>query len=118
MIGRGTATFDALSIAWAERAPGATGSRTVFATHYHELNNLAAERDRGQLPGAGGETGEDLLHQVQAAAPAAAMASKRHAWPAFARGATGPTGARSTGGLGARPLIRQIDETEQQKRGS
>ena len=42
-IGRGTATFDGLSIAWAvsEHLAGDLGSRTVFATHYHELNELA-----------------------------------------------------------------------------
>jgi DNA mismatch repair protein MutS len=47
-IGRGTATFDGLSIAWAvaEHLAGADGqgirARSVFATHYHELNELAA----------------------------------------------------------------------------
>ena len=42
----------------------ATGSRTVFATHYHELNNLASERDNV----ANFQVLEDLvfLHQVQA----------------------------------------------------
>ncbi|OCQ94188.1 DNA mismatch repair protein MutS [Nostoc sp. MBR 210] len=43
-IGRGTATFDGLSIAWAVAEYIATEirSRTIFATHYHELNELAA----------------------------------------------------------------------------
>ena len=43
-IGRGTATFDGLSIAWAVAEHLATeiGSRTIFATHYHELNELAS----------------------------------------------------------------------------
>ena len=47
-IGRGTATFDGLSIAWAvaehlaER--GALCPRTLFATHYHELVDLAVDR--------------------------------------------------------------------------
>ncbi|MEB3349360.1 MAG: DNA mismatch repair protein MutS [Cyanobacteriota bacterium] len=42
-IGRGTATFDGLAIAWAvaEHLAGALGARTIFATHYHELNELA-----------------------------------------------------------------------------
>ena len=42
-IGRGTATFDGLAIAWAVAEDLATrlGSRTIFATHYHELNHLA-----------------------------------------------------------------------------
>ena len=43
-IGRGTATFDGLSIAWAVAEYLATdvGGRTIFATHYHELNELAS----------------------------------------------------------------------------
>ncbi len=43
-IGRGTATFDGLSIAWAVAEHLATEiqSRTIFATHYHELNELAS----------------------------------------------------------------------------
>ena len=41
-IGRGTATFDGLSIAWAvaEYLADTIGARSVFATHYHELNEL------------------------------------------------------------------------------
>ena len=51
-VGRGTATFDGLSIAWAvaehiARA-GARGPKTLFATHYHELVDLAAD-----MPGVG-----------------------------------------------------------------
>lgn len=43
-IGRGTATFDGLSIAWAvaEYLATAVQARTIFATHYHELNELAS----------------------------------------------------------------------------
>ncbi|MEH2023274.1 DNA mismatch repair protein MutS [Nostoc sp.] len=43
-IGRGTATFDGLSIAWAvaEYIAADIRSRTIFATHYHELNELAS----------------------------------------------------------------------------
>jgi DNA mismatch repair protein MutS len=42
-IGRGTATFDGLSIAWAtvERLNHVNRSRALFATHYHELTTLA-----------------------------------------------------------------------------
>jgi DNA mismatch repair protein MutS len=42
-VGRGTATFDGLSIAWAvvEHLASETKSRTLFATHYHELTELA-----------------------------------------------------------------------------
>jgi DNA mismatch repair protein MutS len=45
-IGRGTSTFDGVSIAWAvaEHLHDAVGCRTLFATHYHELQDLARER--------------------------------------------------------------------------
>jgi DNA mismatch repair protein MutS len=44
-IGRGTATFDGLSIAWAclEHLHEINRCRTLFATHYHELTALAAK---------------------------------------------------------------------------
>ena len=48
-IGRGTSTFDGMSIAWAiveyihQRGQGA---KTLFATHYHELNELEEKFDR------------------------------------------------------------------------
>jgi DNA mismatch repair protein MutS len=47
-IGRGTATFDGLSIAWAaiEHLHEANRSRALFATHYHELTALAARLPR------------------------------------------------------------------------
>lgn len=45
-IGRGTATFDGLSIAWsvAEHLHDEIKSRTLFATHYHELTALAQSK--------------------------------------------------------------------------
>jgi len=51
-IGRGTSTFDGVSIAWAvaeylhDHAPVA--AKTLFATHYHELTDLALTRERAQ----------------------------------------------------------------------
>lgn len=49
-IGRGTSTFDGLSIAWAVAEyvsdPKKIGAKTLFATHYHELTEL-----EGKLPG-------------------------------------------------------------------
>ena len=44
-IGRGTSTYDGVSIAWSvsEHLHDAIGCKTVFATHYHELTQLAAE---------------------------------------------------------------------------
>jgi len=46
-IGRGTATFDGLAIAWAavEHLHGVNRSRALFATHYHELTALAGRLD-------------------------------------------------------------------------
>ena len=47
-IGRGTATFDGLSIAWAaiEHLHEANGCRALFATHFHELTRLTERFDR------------------------------------------------------------------------
>ncbi|MGO9527216.1 MAG: DNA mismatch repair protein MutS [Verrucomicrobiia bacterium] len=47
-IGRGTSTFDGLSIAWAvaEYLHGTVGAKTLFATHYHELTELAVTLPR------------------------------------------------------------------------
>ena len=64
-VGRGTSTFDGLSIAWAavEYIAGEKcGARTLFATHYHELSEL-----EGKLPGVvnfritAKEQGEDVV---------------------------------------------------------
>lgn len=46
-IGRGTSTFDGLSIAWsvAEHLHDLIGARTLFATHYHELTDLERTRE-------------------------------------------------------------------------
>ncbi len=48
-IGRGTATFDGLAIAWAvaEHLHEANKCRAVFATHYHELTRLAEKLEGG-----------------------------------------------------------------------
>ncbi len=49
-IGRGTSTYDGLSIAWAVAEHlhdlNDTGTRTLFATHYHELTELENQLDR------------------------------------------------------------------------
>lgn len=49
-IGRGTSTFDGLSIAWAVseflHEHGSVRARTLFATHYHELTELALTLER------------------------------------------------------------------------
>ncbi len=47
-IGRGTSTFDGLSLAWSivEHIHNVVGAKTLFATHYHELTELAARLPR------------------------------------------------------------------------
>ena len=53
-LGRGTSTYDGISIAWAiveylhgsKERPSAAHPRTLFATHYHELNEMAARFPR------------------------------------------------------------------------
>ncbi len=72
-IGRGTATYDGLSIAWAtlEHLHEMNRCRALFATHYHEMTALA-----GKLPGVSNATvavkeweGEVIfLHEVRAGA--------------------------------------------------
>lgn len=51
-IGRGTSTFDGLSIAWAvvEHISNTRllGAKTLFATHYHELTELGGADERGK----------------------------------------------------------------------
>jgi DNA mismatch repair protein MutS len=49
-IGRGTSTFDGLSLAWSivEYTHNVLGAKTLFATHYHELTELAARLPRVQ----------------------------------------------------------------------
>lgn len=48
-VGRGTSTYDGLSIAWALAEfildRGYLGARTLFATHYHEMTQLESQRD-------------------------------------------------------------------------
>ena len=69
-MGRGTATFDGLSLAWAtvEYLHAETGARTLFATHYHELTMLAEKLPRvrnlrvGVKDGAGGIV---FLHTIE-----------------------------------------------------
>ena len=53
-VGRGTSTFDGMAIAWAvaEHLVARVKARTLFATHYHELNELASHtKRRSQLSG-------------------------------------------------------------------
>ncbi|EEG78543.1 DNA mismatch repair protein MutS [Dethiobacter alkaliphilus] len=68
-VGRGTSTFDGISIARAvvEHLYGKVGARTLFATHYHELTDLASDLPAVQnMATAVKEKGEDIvfLHKV------------------------------------------------------
>ena len=69
-IGRGTSTFDGLSIAWATAsylADPAHRVRTMFATHYHELTDLEDEKEGiHNLSVAAAEDGNDVvfLHNI------------------------------------------------------
>ncbi len=68
-IGRGTSTYDGLSIAWAvaEHLHDAIRCRAMFATHYHELCELAATREGVVTYNvAAEEVGEDVvfLHKL------------------------------------------------------
>jgi DNA mismatch repair protein MutS len=69
-IGRGTATYDGVSIAWAvtEHLHNTTRCKTVFATHYHELTQLASDLDAlRNYNVAVRESGEQILflHRLQ-----------------------------------------------------
>ena len=91
-IGRGTSTFDGISIAWSVaeylcKNP-AMQAKTLFATHYHELTGLADD-----LSGAANaslrarEWKNDLvfLHEVQPGPATAPMGCRWRDWPACRR---------------------------------
>lgn len=72
-VGRGTSTFDGLSLAWAitEYLHDKSRSRCLFATHYHELTDLAADRAGVRnLTVAVAEQDDDVvfLHRIEAGA--------------------------------------------------
>jgi len=68
-VGRGTSTYDGMSLAWAvvEDLHDRVGARTLFATHYHELTELASQLDRvANAQVLVQEAGQDIifLHRV------------------------------------------------------
>ena len=68
-VGRGTSTYDGMSLAWAvvEDLHDRVGARTLFATHYHELTELASQLARvGNVQVLVKEDGQDVifLHRV------------------------------------------------------
>jgi len=113
-IGRGTSTFDGLSIAWAvaehlHDAPG-LGARTLFATHYHELTDLARTKSRvANAHFQAREWGEEVLFL-------------RHLAPGGASRSYGIQVARLAGLPGpvidrAREILRNLEGGELDERG-
>jgi len=69
-IGRGTATYDGVAIAWAvtEYLHDHVGAKTIFATHYHELTQLTDELQHARnFNVAVRESGDDIvfLHRLE-----------------------------------------------------
>ena len=87
-VGRGTSTFDGISIAWAvaERLHDMPGRpRTLFATHYHELTDLTrAKKGSGTLTSPSRNGGAMLFFYAiwSKARPVTAMEFMWRAWPA------------------------------------
>jgi DNA mismatch repair protein MutS len=74
-VGRGTSTFDGVSLAWAitEHLHDRIGCRCLFATHYHELTDLAHDRPGiGNLTVAVAEKDDEVvfLHRIEPGAAA------------------------------------------------
>lgn len=61
-IGRGTSTFDGLSLAWSivEHLHQQVGAKTLFATHYHELTELGTDPAANSASGSGVAAGPQL----------------------------------------------------------
>ena len=90
-IGRGTSTFDGLSIAWAVAEHLATNARarpSPFATHYHEFTELADTLPgvvNAQSPRGSGTTTSCFSARWWPGDPTAATASRWRASPACRR---------------------------------
>jgi DNA mismatch repair protein MutS len=116
-IGRGTSTYDGLAIAWsvAEHLHDAVGCRALFATHYHELTELASTRaptcENWSVSAREHEGDVVFLHKLQrgaasrsygvacarlAGVPEPVLARARALLAELERGAALPSGAPST----------------------
>ena len=98
-IGRGTSTYDGVSIAWAvaEHLHDHVGAKTLFATHYHELARwppIGRACATSASPRASGRARWCSCASWCPAAPAARSASRSPSWPACRRGG-GPRRAPS-----------------------
>ena len=132
-IGRGTATFDGLSIAWAvaEHLHEVNGCRALFATHYGELASLAAQLPRLSLHRmavkewkgeirflyaveTGAAAGSYGVHVAQLAGlPASTLRRANEVLATLEAGERGGTLARLTGDL---PLFSQTGPTRQPRK--
>jgi DNA mismatch repair protein MutS len=132
-IGRGTSTYDGLAIAWAvaENLHDSIACRAMFATHYHELTELAATRDgtcENWSVSAREHEGEVVfLHKLQrgaasrsygvacarlAGVPEPVLARARAILTELERGASLPSGAASSlraRSRGGRPQLDLFD---------
>ena len=118
-IGRGTSTYDGISLAWAvvEHLHEHVGCRTLFATHYHELTDLAKslagreepERGGARVAGRGGLPAQDrrrrgrqeLRHPRGPAGRRAARGDRavaRRFWPSWRKSISTPKAARRSPG--------------------
>src|SRR5262249_52950304 len=115
-IGRGTSTYDGLSIAWAmaEHNHDVVGARTLFATHYHELCELSQTcAGVANYSVAAKEIGDDVvfLHRLVkggasrsygiavarlAGVPETVLARARAVLASLERGAALPSGGHAT----------------------
>src|SRR4029450_2492358 len=111
-IGRGTATFDGLSLAWAVAEHLASNGRarpkTIFATHYHALTYLAPPTSPPPSPrappspssSASGTTTSSFCARSWPGGRIAATASRSPGWPACRRRGWGGPAGSSTGARG------------------
>ena len=83
-IGRGTSTFDGISIAWAVAEhlhDRGAGAKTLFATHYHELTALARQTTaHPQLLGRGARSGRTRSSFCAGSSPGRRAAATGSRW--------------------------------------
>jgi DNA mismatch repair protein MutS len=108
-IGRGTATFDGLSIAWAtiEHLHEVNRSRALFATHYHELTALSAKL--AGLPATVVERSKQVLSQLEEQDRRSPAESLIDELPLFASLAPAKPSA-STGFSEPDPVVTALEE--------